>query len=104
MHFVSHMLWFRSLQENGYIGLTTGSENLGEWITSNNLEKEFQTFLKKLAGIQTELVARTTNSPSPTKVLFERHKKRDFLFDSVASNGTRALELLFWLVSLGKWK
>lgn len=96
MHFVSHMLWFRSLQENGYIGLTTGSENLGEWITSNNLEKEFQTFLKKLAGIQTELVARTTNSPSPTKVLVERHKKRDFLFDSVASNGTRALELLFY--------
>lgn len=96
MSFVSHMLWFRSLQENGYIGLTTGSEQLGEWIVSNNLEKEFQAFLKQLAGIQTELVTVKLNGPAPTQVLVERHKKKDFLFESIASNGTRALELLFY--------
>ena len=40
MNFVSHMLWFRSLQENGYIGLTTGGESLSQWIANNNLAKE----------------------------------------------------------------
>lgn len=96
MSFVSRMLWFRSLRENGYIGLTTGSEQLGEWIVSNNLEKEFQAFLNRLAGIETELVSYKPNNPAQTPLLFERHKKKDFLFESVASNGTRALELLFY--------
>ncbi len=96
MHFVSHMLWFRSLQENGYIGLTTGSVYLGEWIANNNLAKEFQAFLKKLAGIGTELDRATINSPSPISVLVEKHKKANFIFEKVASNGSRALELLFY--------
>lgn len=96
MHFVSHMLWFRSLQENGYIGLTTGSVLLGEWIVTNNLAKEFQKFLQKLAGIGIELDRMMTNGPSPIPVLVEKHKKANFIFEQVASNGSRALELLFY--------
>ena len=96
MNFVSHMLWFRSLQENGYIGLTTGSEQLGAWIASNNLAKDFQFFLKKLAGIDIEIEAAKLPQPIPTDVLVEKHKKANFVFEQIASNGTRALELLFY--------
>lgn len=30
MNFVSHMLWFRSLQDNGYIGLITNIEPVSQ--------------------------------------------------------------------------
>jgi len=96
MNFVSRMLWFRSLQENGYIGLTTGSDQLGAWIANNNLAKEFQAFLKKLAGIDTNLEVLEINQPSPTRVLVEKHKKTSFVFEQIASTGTKALELLFY--------
>ncbi len=97
MNFVSHMLWFRSLQENGYIGLTTGSDVLATWIAENNLEKEFQRFLHDLAGIDADIsVLQLKNHPTTSKVLVEKHKKASFAFDQVASNGTRALELLFY--------
>ena len=36
MDFVSHMLWFRNVNRNEYIGYTTGSEDLEEWIINNN--------------------------------------------------------------------
>lgn len=96
MDFVSHMLWFRSLQENGYIGFTTGGENLHDWIVNNNLAEEFQKFLNKIAGIELKLEAVAVNTPNPTKVLFEKHERNPLVFESVASNGTRALELLFY--------
>lgn len=96
MHFVSHMLWFRSLQENGYIGLTTGVDNISSWIIENGLVKEFEKFLNNLAGINVELESFVTNSPTPIKVLLEKHKNGPLIFDQAASNGTRALQLLFY--------
>ncbi len=97
MHFVSHMLWFRSLQENGYIGLTTGSDVLATWIAENNLAKEFQKFLHDLAGVESNVnVMQLKNHQTDSKVLVERHKKASFAFDKIASTGTRALELLFY--------
>ncbi len=96
MNFVSHMLWFRSLKDNGYIGLTTGSDQIGPWIAENNLAKEFQTFLHELAGIESNIDVVKLNQPNPTKVLVEKHKNASFAFETVASNGTKALELLFY--------
>lgn len=96
MEFVAHMLWFRSLQENGYIGFTTGGENLHDWIVNNNLVSEFQDFLNRVAGIDLKLEAVSVNAPNPTKVLFEKHGRNPLIFEGVASNGTRALELLFY--------
>ena len=94
MNFVSHMLWFRSLQENGYIGLTTGVELLDPWIANNKLHKEFQAFLKKFAGLETQIeVFQPTQQPP---ILVEKHKNADFVFNNIASTGTRALELLFY--------
>ena len=96
MNFVSHMLWFRSLKDNGYIGLTTGSDQLGPWIAENNLAKDFQTFLSELAGIKSNIDVIQVNQPTPTKVLVEKHKNANFAFEQIASNGTKALELLFY--------
>ena len=75
MNYVSHMLWFRSLQENGYIGYTTGGENLHNWIINNNLINDFQRFLKAIAGIDMELEAISLDSPSPSKLLIENTKE-----------------------------
>ncbi len=96
MHFVSNMLWFRSLQENGYIGFTTGVESLDAWIVNNNLTQEFQSFLEKIAGIKTTLETINIVGPAPMKVLTEKHKNAHFMFNSIASTGTKALELFFY--------
>lgn len=96
MNFVSHMLWFRSLQQNGYIGFTTGTDNLQDWIINNNLVNEFQKFLKNIAGIDMDLKTVSIDGPNPAKLLIEKHKRGPLIFSNVASNGTRALELLFY--------
>lgn len=96
MNFVSHMLWFRSLQENGYIGLTTRVDSLAQWISDNNLAKEFQKFLLDLAGIKTDLDIVQLTQPIPQKILVEKHKKKMFAFEQIASSGSKALELLFY--------
>lgn len=96
MNFVSNMLWFRCLQTNGFIGLTNEVVILEEWIAQNNLAKEFQAFLKKLANIDTDLEVAQINAPNPTKMLIEKHKTAGFIFSDVASSGTKALELLFY--------
>jgi len=96
MNFVSHMLWFRSLQDNGYIGLTTGSEVLNNWIINNNLVKDFQAFLKEFADIDMELEVAKTNDPSAEKLIVIKHKNKPLVFGQVASSGTKALELFFY--------
>ena len=96
MNFVSHMLWFRSLQDNGYIGLTTGRESLSEWIADNNLVKDFQTFLRDLAEMELNLEVLQIHQPAPIKLLVEKHKNKVLPFEQIASSGTRALELLFY--------
>lgn len=96
MNFVSHMLWFRSLQENGYIGLTTGGDTLNQWIADNNLVKDFQLFLRDLAGMELDLDVYQIQQPAPIKLLVEKHKNKVLPFEQIASSGTRALELLFY--------
>ena len=97
MNYVSHMLWFRSLQENGDIGLKTGSDNLDTWIIDNNLLKEFDEFLRNIAGIETNLSYATVKvNQVPVKLLIDKHKNNSLLFDNIKSSGTSALELLFY--------
>lgn len=97
MNFVSHMLWFRSLQENGYIGLKRGVQDLNAWIIENNLSEAFNQFLLKLAGIKTNLeVAMIQVNQIPVKILIDKHETHNLLFDNVKSSGTSALQLLFY--------
>lgn len=96
MNFVSHMLWFRSLQENGYIGFTTGTDLINVWISQNNLAKDFQEFLNKMAGIETNLEVIELAHSVQQKMLVEKHKNKMLPFEQIASSGSKALELLFY--------
>lgn len=96
MNFVSRMLWFRSLQTNSYIGLTTGVDNLNAWIIENKLVKDFEQFLKDMAGIDISLDVATVEAPTKMQFLIEKHKKAPLLFEQISSSGTKALQLLFY--------
>lgn len=94
MRFVSNMLWFRSLDENRYIGYKTDGSDYFKFIFEDDNLKEFEGFLNK-AGVEEKLIAIKT--PSGEEVLyFDKIKPLPFL--KVASNGTRALYTVFyWL-------
>lgn len=96
MNFVSRMLWFRSLQENDYVGLTIGNTQLSQWIIDNNLAKEYQKFLHDLAGLDLNLGVAQLDGPVPMKILVEMHKNKALPLEHISSSGTKALELLFY--------
>ena len=98
MEFVSHMLWFRYIPQNGYIGLETGVYNLDDWIIDNGYVEDFGKFLKEVCKLDIEVDVASINDMSGKKdLLVEKHKKGLLLFNLVASNGTKAAELFyFW--------
>lgn len=90
--FVSHMLWFRSLDENRYIGYKSNSEDYTDFIFEGDMLKELESFLHK-AGIQENLIAK--NDADGTKRLyFDTEKPLPFF--KVASSGTKALYTFFY--------
>lgn len=90
--FVSHMLWFRSLDENRYIGYKANSKDYYDFIFEGNMLKEFESFLRK-AGIKEQLIAK--KDVDGTKRLYF-HTKKPLPFFSVASSGTKALYTFFY--------
>ncbi|MBR4794684.1 MAG: AAA family ATPase [Bacteroidaceae bacterium] len=96
MSFVSNMLWFRSLQNNAYIGLTVGGEDVGAWIVEQGLVSEFQQFMKKMAGIDKTLEGAILPQLSARPLLMEKHKNKSLLFDANASSGTKTLQIYFY--------
>lgn len=94
MRFVSRMLWFRSLDENRYIGYKTESSDYIKFIFEGHNLEEFERFLNK-AGINEKLVV--LDNPSGDKVLYF-NKKRPLPFLKVASNGTKALYTIFYWI------
>lgn len=94
VRFVSNMLWFRSLDENRYIGYKTDSLDYLRFIFEKSNMKEFEKFLHK-SGVDETLIA--MENPSGEKVLYF-NKKKPLPFLKTASNGTKALYTLFyWL-------
>ena len=94
MRFVSRMLWFRSLDENRYIGYKTESSDYIKFIFDDNNLEEFEAFLNS-AGINDKLIA--IDSPSGGQILYF-NKEKPLPFLKVASNGTKALYTIFyWL-------
>ena len=96
MNFVSHMLLFKSVPNNSYIGLTTEVENLNTWIIDKNLVKDFQQFLHDMAGLEMNIGVATAEGPTKIRLLVEQHKKNPLIFEQIRSSGTGALELLFY--------
>ena len=98
MDFVTHMLWFRSVQANEYIGFANGSENVEDWIINHSVVKDFAQFLKDKGKIELDLDTVEVSGTNMTRrqILVEKHKKNQLIFPIVASSGTKALELLFY--------
>jgi len=92
--FISRMLWFRSLDENRYIGYKTDSKDYYKYIFDGNNLKEFENFLHK-SGIEETLIA-IENPSGEMALYFDR--KRPLPFFLTASNGTKALySIFYWL-------
>ena len=105
--FVDSMLWYQCLDRREFIGLDNTTTNIEEYIIRNNLVSEFADFLDQVSGQKFTLVSTETNNPAENKVLQSVYGsdnvKVSVPFLSIASTGTKALELLFfWMKRFDK--
>ena len=96
MQFVTRMLWFRSLQDNSFIGLETEAVNIADWIVANNLIDEFNKFLREKSNLKINVATAKLLEAKNTNVFIEKHKNNPLLFENVASSGTKSLLLYFY--------
>ena len=94
--FVENMLFFRSLQENNYIGFKTGSESISKLILEKNNLKKLETFLNK-ANIECKLIEIEIDGKREIAFDFDTHS---ISFYEIASSGTRSLTLLFYWIQM----
>ena len=92
MQFVSSMLWFRTLDENRYIGNKTTSSDYREFIFDPAVCKEFEDILH-LAGIKENLIV-LHDTDGKRKLYFDTKTPLPFL--PSASSGTKALYTFFY--------
>lgn len=96
VRFVASMLWFRSLDENRYIGYKTESSDYLSFIFEEDHLQQFQTLLHK-AGVNEELLP-LVDKDGQKRLYFKRNSPIPFF--KAASNGTKALFTLFyWLTT-----
>ena len=86
------MLWFRSLEDREFIGLTTNINIIDEYIIRHNLIKDFEKFLFDVSEQKFEFMQPRIND----KQLFCFIKGVPVLFQGVASTGTHSLTLLYY--------
>ncbi len=96
--FVSNMLWFRTLDENRYIGYKTDCKDYYEFIFESNNIKEFEEFLR-VTGIKEKLVVKK-DADGENRLYFDT--KTPLPFFRVASSGTRALYTFFYWFKTAK--
>jgi len=93
IEFVDGMLFFRSLDNNSYLGVEKGSGNIGEDIIKHDNVSDFQDFLNQ-AGIECELAVIERNGEQTLASVFD---KKSIYFFEIASTGTVALSVFyFW--------
>jgi hypothetical protein len=91
-NFVTHMLWFRSLDENRYIGYTSESKDFFSFIFEETAKHELEELLHQ-AGIRENLIVKV--APDGKKRLYF-DTKTPLPFFSAASSGTKALYTFFY--------
>ena len=97
VNFVRRMVWFRSLQENQFIGMIPENTNAIEDIIKNNKVDDFAEFLYKVTDQKYKLRG-YINDDGKYRIR-EVHECREIDFFTVASNGTKALTLLYgWMM------
>ncbi len=95
--FIEGMLFFRSLQENMYIGLETGSRDFITDIIEKGNVPDFERFLNS-AGVDCKL---SIVKESDKNVLAFNFNGKTISFYQIASQGTRSLTLFYyWLQRL----
>lgn len=96
-NFLESMLFFRSLDQNMYLGLETGSEEIQEDIISKGNVKDLEQFLNR-AGIKCKL---TVEKEIDKDVLAFDFNGKTISFYQIASTGTKSLTLFYyWLQRL----
>lgn len=99
--FVNGMLWFRSVDFNGFIGLRSTSELLNNIIIDNHKTKDFNDFLTE-CGIDYNLCEAQTPMG---KILTVKKNNKVAPFDTIISSGTKALWLYYcWEIYFDKVK
>lgn len=92
MRFVNSMLWFRSLDENRYIGFKTKSTDYYEFLFEEDVLREFEGFLHA-SGVNENLTVKT-NVDGKKVLYFDTDVPLPFF--KVASSGTRALYTFYY--------
>lgn len=90
--FIFRMLWFRSLDENRYIGYKAKSNDYLDFIFEGDMVRELEEFLHR-AGIQEKLVGRK-DADGSWRLYFD--KPNPLPFFKAASSGTKALYTFFY--------
>ena len=92
--FVNSMLWFKNLDSREFIGLETTSFSLEEFIIQNHYTEDFSEFLYNVSEQRFKFVMPKEGD----KVLYCEIENNKVQFLSIASTGTKALELLYvWI-------
>lgn len=92
MRYVSNMLWFRSLDENRYIGYKNKSNDYLDFIFEPKVLSEFESFLHK-SGVHDDLIVRK-DIDGQKRLYFKTDTPLPFF--KVASSGTKALYSFFY--------
>lgn len=92
MRYVSNMLWFRSLDENRYIGYKNKSIDYLDFIFEPEILSEFESFLHK-SGVQDDLIVKE-DIDGQKRLYFKTDTPLPFF--KVASSGTKALYSFFY--------
>ena len=98
MRFVSSMLWFRSLDENRYIGYKNQSSDYYDFIFDPDIAKEFEDLLHT-AGVN-ETLKIYTDPDGKKRLYFDAFHPLPFF--QAASNGTKALYTFFYWYKTAK--
>ena len=98
MKYVNEMLWFRSLDENRYIGYKTKSSDYYDFIFEEDTLREFEEFLHR-SGVEDNLTV-IEDTDGKKRLYFDAYKPLPFF--KVASSGTKALYTFFYWYKTAK--
>lgn len=91
--FVDSMLWYRSLEDRGFIGIENSSGSIDEYIIRNNLVKDFETFIKEISGQPFKIAE---PDPSDKRLFYVVEDTRLPFIGDYISTGTSTLKLFFY--------
>jgi len=95
MDFVNRMLYFKTTQDgNMYIGLERAADDLESYMIRNGLVDGFEKFLNENTELNIKLdIVKTRGMPD---IMVQKLKNKSLFFPSIASSGTKALELFYY--------